>query len=119
MPLPDAGLPRIHKFRRGLGYANLGALLMSMRLPYDSDGGRRDMAERYRADVRRQLRASARIAGEPRSFCATPRIASRCWTYIRMHRDSLRPLSPKTWQPSLWAPRNMLGTALALVEKFG
>src|SRR3984885_13790668 len=37
--------PRIaensHKFRPlGLGYANLGALLMSMALPYDSDGGR-------------------------------------------------------------------------------
>src|SRR6266436_1130326 len=33
-----------HKFRPlGLGYANLGALLMSMALPYDSDGGR-DMA---------------------------------------------------------------------------
>src|SRR6202030_2932446 len=40
--------PRIadnsHRFRPlGLGYANLGALLMSMALPYDSDGGR-DMA---------------------------------------------------------------------------
>src|SRR5258706_8385281 len=40
--------PRIadnsHKFRPlGLGYANLGALLMSMALPYDSEGGR-DMA---------------------------------------------------------------------------
>src|SRR4030081_3668295 len=33
-----------HAFRPlGLGYANLGALLMSMALPYDSDGGR-DMA---------------------------------------------------------------------------
>ena len=37
--------PRItensHKFRPlGLGYANLGALLMSMALPYDSDAGR-------------------------------------------------------------------------------
>ncbi len=35
-----------HKFRPlGLGYANLGALLMSLALPYDSDGGR-DMAPR-------------------------------------------------------------------------
>jgi len=30
-----------HEFRPlGLGYANLGALLMSMALPYDSDEGR-------------------------------------------------------------------------------
>src|SRR2546430_10858696 len=30
-----------HAFRElGLGYANLGALLMSLGLPYDSDGGR-------------------------------------------------------------------------------
>ena len=33
-----------HRFRPlGLGYANLGALLMSMGVPYDSDQGR-DMA---------------------------------------------------------------------------
>ena len=30
-----------HEFRPlGLGYANLGALIMSLGLPYDSDGGR-------------------------------------------------------------------------------
>jgi len=37
----------------GLGYANLGALLMSMSLPYDSNGGRRTLLALFtRVDVR-------------------------------------------------------------------
>lgn len=39
-PTPQIGA-NSHAFRElGLGYANLGALLMSLGLPYDSDGGR-------------------------------------------------------------------------------
>ena len=42
-----------HNFRPlGLGYANLGALLMSLALPYDSDGGRDYGRRDHRADVR-------------------------------------------------------------------
>ncbi|MEO2167384.1 MAG: vitamin B12-dependent ribonucleotide reductase, partial [bacterium] len=39
-PTPEIGVTA-HKFRQlGLGYANLGALLMEMGLPYDSEKGR-------------------------------------------------------------------------------
>ncbi len=39
-PTPEIGV-NAHKFRElGMGYANLGALLMSLGLPYDSDAGR-------------------------------------------------------------------------------
>jgi len=39
-PTPEIGA-NAHKFRElGMGYANLGALLMSLGLPYDSDAGR-------------------------------------------------------------------------------
>jgi ribonucleoside-diphosphate reductase alpha chain len=39
-PTPEIGATA-HAYRElGLGYANLGALLMSLGLPYDSDGGR-------------------------------------------------------------------------------
>src|SRR5258706_12327511 len=60
--------PRIadnsHKFRPlGLGYANLGALLMSMALPYDSEGGR-DMAGEVPSLMGGEAYVqSARIAG--------------------------------------------------------
>ena len=41
------GLPETPRFRQlGLGYANLGALLMALGLPYDSDAGRAYAARR-------------------------------------------------------------------------
>ena len=40
----------------GLGYANLGALLMAQGLPYDSDGGRAWAGAHHRADDRPRLR---------------------------------------------------------------
>ena len=43
----------------GLGYANLGALLMALGLPYDSDEGRNLAAAITVADVRPGLRARA------------------------------------------------------------
>ena len=47
-----------HAYRPlGLGYANLGALLMSRGLPYDSDAGRDYAGGADRADDRRGLRA--------------------------------------------------------------
>lgn len=39
-PTPEIGKNAIDYRQLGLGYANLGALLMSRGLPYDSDGGR-------------------------------------------------------------------------------
>ena len=67
-----------HNFRPlGLGYANLGALLMSMALPYDSDEGRdvagaitRSMCgEAYAqsARVAERLGAIPRLSGESRT----------------------------------------------------
>ena len=63
----------------GLGYANLGALLMARGLPYDSDAGRAYAGGHHRADDRRGLRADAahrRAHGPVRRLRA--RTASRC-----------------------------------------
>ena len=70
-----------HTFRElGLGYANLGALLMSLGLPYDSDGGRSYAAAMHSPDVRRRLSAVVahrggdpafhRIRGQPATHAA-------------------------------------------------
>src|SRR5467141_2916651 len=110
-----------HAFRPlGLGYANLGALLMSMALPYDSDEGR---------DVAGAI--TALMCGE--AYAQSSRIAERMGTFpgyevnrepmldvIRMHRDAMRGIQPDRVQPGLYlAAQESWDTALRHGEKFG
>jgi ribonucleoside-diphosphate reductase alpha chain len=117
--------PRIadnsHKFRPlGLGYANLGALLMSMALPYDSDGGR-DMAGAVTALMCGEAYAqSARVAERLGPFEGFAVNREPMLDVIRMHRDALRPIKAENVQPSLLgAAQTAWDSALALGEKFG
>ena len=117
--------PRIaensHKFRPlGLGYANLGALLMSMALPYDSDGGR-EMAAAVTALMCGEAYAqSARIAERLGPFAGYAVNREAMLDVIRMHRDSLRPIKSENVQPSLLgAAQYSWDLALALGEKVG
>jgi ribonucleoside-diphosphate reductase alpha chain len=110
-----------HNFRPlGLGYANLGALLMSMALPYDSDGGR-DVAGAVTALMCGEAYAqSARIAERLRPFPGYPVNREPMLDVIRMHRDAMRPIKPENVQISLLgAAQNAWDTALALGEKYG
>ena len=62
-----------HDYRPlGLGYANLGALLMSRGLPYDSDARPRLRGGDHRADARRGVRAVGARRARPRR--AVPRL---------------------------------------------
>ncbi|HML17762.1 MAG TPA: vitamin B12-dependent ribonucleotide reductase [Bryobacteraceae bacterium] len=79
-----------HDFRPlGLGYANLGALLMSMGIPYDSDHGR-DWAAALTAIMCGQAYlTSARIAADATGPCEGYAINEEPFLeVIRMHRDS-------------------------------
>jgi ribonucleoside-diphosphate reductase alpha chain len=79
-----------HDFRPlGLGYANLGALLMSMGIPYDSDQGR-DWAAALTAIMCGQAYlTSARIAAEATGPCAGYEVNEEPFLeVIRMHRDA-------------------------------
>jgi ribonucleoside-diphosphate reductase alpha chain len=110
-----------HRFRPlGLGYANLGALLMSLALPYDSDGGR-DMAGAVTALMCGEAYAqSARIAEQLGPFPGYDINRESMLDVIRMHRNSLRPIRSENVQPSLLgAAQTAWDTALALGEKFG
>jgi len=69
-----------HNYRPlGLGYANLGAMLMSMGIPYDSDQGR-DYAAAVTAIMCGQAYVtSARIAEATGPFPAYPKTRTRSW----------------------------------------
>jgi ribonucleoside-diphosphate reductase alpha chain len=117
--------PRIaensHKFRPlGLGYANLGALLMSMALPYDSQEGR-DMAGAVTALMCGEAYAqSSRIAERMGAFPGYQVNREPMLDVIRMHREAMRGIQPEHVQPELFlAAQQSWDTALQHGEKFG
>ncbi|HEU5142074.1 MAG TPA: vitamin B12-dependent ribonucleotide reductase [Solirubrobacterales bacterium] len=79
-----------NRFRQlGLGYANLGALLMSDGLPYDSDEGRNVAAAITALMTGRAYRQSAAIAGEATGpYDEYERNREPHNGVMRMHRDA-------------------------------
>ena len=79
-----------HNYRPlGLGFANLGALLMSMGIPYDSDNGR-DMAGAITAVMCGQAYlTSSRISETTGPFPGYAANEQPFLEVIRMHRDSV------------------------------
>src|SRR6202049_2365562 len=110
-----------HDFRPlGLGYANLGALLMSMALPYDSDEGR-DVAGTITALMSGEAYAqSARVAESMGPFPGYEVNREPMLDVIRMHRDAMRGIQPDHVQTELFmAAQGSWDTALTHGEKFG
>jgi ribonucleoside-diphosphate reductase alpha chain len=85
-----------HNFRPlGLGYANLGALLMANGLPYDSEGGR-DFAAAITALMHGQAYlTSSRIAGEVGPCEGYADNRDSFLEVISMHRNALKNISPR------------------------
>ncbi len=110
-----------HAFRPlGLGYANLGALLMSMALPYNSDEGR-DVAGAITALMCGEAYAqSSRIAERMGPFPGYEVNRDPMLDVIRMHRDAIRGIQPDHVLPELFlAAQESWDTALQHGEKFG
>src|SRR5467141_3981408 len=110
-----------HNFRPlGLGYANLGALLMSMALPYDSDEGR-DVAGAITALMCGEAYAqSSRIAERMGPFPGYEVNRDPMLDVIRMHRDAIRGIKPEHVQTELFmAAQESWDSALKHGEKFG
>lgn len=110
-----------HAFRPlGLGYANLGALLMSMAMPYDSDEGR-DVAAAVTALMCGEAYAqSARIAEKMGPFSGYAVNREPMLDVIRMHRNAMRGIKPEHVQPDLFmGAQGAWDSALAHGEKFG
>ena len=110
-----------HNFRPlGLGYANLGALLMSMALPYDSDEGR-DVAGAVTAMMCGEAYAqSARVAERMGPFPGYAVNREPMLDVIRMHRESVRGIKAENVQPQLMiAAQQSWDDALSLGEQHG
>ena len=85
-----------HDYRPlGLGYANLGALLMACGLPYDSDEGRA-VAGAISAIMHGQAYlTSARIAAEIGPFRGYEKNREPFLEVIAMHRDAVRQIAAR------------------------
>jgi ribonucleoside-diphosphate reductase alpha chain len=111
-----------HAYRPlGLGYANLGALLMSRGLPYDSDAGR-DYAGALTALMTGEAYAqSARIArdhGGP--FSGYEQNREPFLRVMRKHRDSMRDVNARNVPSDLYTTaKSSWDDAVELGEQFG
>ena len=111
-----------HDYRPlGLGYANLGALLMSRGLPYDSDEGRAYAAAITAVMTGEAYGQSARIArdhGGPFSGYDNNRDAFL--RVMRKHRDAVGEINPKLLPADLYgAAKQAWEEAVELGEDFG
>jgi len=110
-----------HAFRPlGLGYANLGALLMSMALPYDSDEGRNVAGAITALMCGEAYAQSSRIAERMGPFPGYEVNREPMLDVIRMHRDAIRGIQPDHVQTELFlAAQESWDAALQHGEKFG
>jgi ribonucleoside-diphosphate reductase alpha chain len=120
---PSAAIEKnSHAYRPlGLGYANLGALLMSRGLPYDSDAGR-DYAAALTAVMTGEAYAqSARIArdqGGP--FSGYDQNREPFLRVMRKHRDAMRDVNGRNVPPDLYqAAKSSWDDAVELGEEHG
>jgi len=110
-----------HLFRPlGLGYANLGALLMSQGLPYDGDEGRNLSAAITSLMCGEAYRTSADIAAALGPFPSYPPNREPFLDVIGMHQRAAETVPSAGVQPDLWqAARAVWGEALELGRRHG
>ncbi len=94
------------RFRQlGLGYANLGALLMALGLPYDSDAGRAWAGALTAVLTGHAYATSARTAARMGPFAGYTDNAEHMLRVLRMHRDKLSDVD------EVLLPSELLGAA--------
>jgi ribonucleoside-diphosphate reductase alpha chain len=111
-----------HDYRPlGLGYANLGALLMSRGLPYDSDEGRAYAAAITAVMTGEAYAQSARVArdhGGP--FAGYEKNRDSMLRVMRKHRDAVAEITAKHVPADLYAgSKQAWDEAVELGEDFG
>ena len=110
------------KFRQlGLGYANLGALLMALGLPYDSDEGRTWAAALTSLMTGHAYATSARTASRMGPFAGFAENERYMLNVLRMHRDASYVIDNETIVPAeiLRAGQESWETAVRDGEEYG
>jgi ribonucleoside-diphosphate reductase alpha chain len=109
------------KFRQlGLGYANLGALLMASSLPYDSDGGRAWAGAITALMTGHAYATSARTAGRMGPFAGYHENVEPMLRVLRKHRSATEQIDTEFVPDALLeAARDAWDDAVALAEQFG
>jgi ribonucleoside-diphosphate reductase alpha chain len=92
-----------HDYRPlGLGYANLGTLLMRLGLAYDSDGGRAVAASLTSILCGQAYKTSAEIAGTKGAFNGYAKNAEPMLRVMGMHRDAAYAIDRDNCPEVLW-----------------
>ena len=109
------------KFRQlGLGYANIGALLMASGLPYDSDAGRAWAAAITALMTGHAYATSARTAGRMGPHAGYHENAEPMLNVLRMHREASRTIDTnKVPVELISAAQQVWDDAVELGEKYG
>lgn len=115
---------RSHTYRTlGLGYANLGALLMSLGLPYDSEEGRAVAAAVTAIMCGEAYKTSAELAGHVGPFPGFDENKESMLEVIKMHRDHVKEIDVEKMPSNLKELVNIAwdswSDALELGKKFG
>lgn len=110
-----------HRYRTlGLGYGNLGALLMAQGLPYDSDMGREYAAAITSLMTGQAYATSAEIANVVGPFAGYAPNEAHMLEVVRMHRDSMNKVQPGEQHENLRvAAKQSWDQALTLGESYG
>ncbi len=109
------------RFRElGLGYANLGALLMANGLPYDSDAGRAWAAAITALMTGHAYSTSARTAARMGPFAGFHENAEPMVNVLRMHQGEAAKIDEELVPPELLsAAQEAWDEAVDLAEKYG
>ena len=104
----------------GLGYANLGALLMAQGLPYDSDEGRAQAAAITALMSGHAYATSARIAKRVGTFGGYEKDQAGMNKVLEMHRDEVKKIDPSMVSEELLsAAASAWDEAVELAELYG
>ncbi|HET9070349.1 MAG TPA: vitamin B12-dependent ribonucleotide reductase, partial [Acidimicrobiales bacterium] len=109
------------RFRQlGIGYANLGALLMAQGLPYDSDEGRAWAASITALLTGHAYATSARTASRMGPFAGYTDNRDAMLGVLRMHRDAAADIDEELVPPELLsAAQESWDTAVEVAEQSG
>jgi ribonucleoside-diphosphate reductase alpha chain len=120
-PTPEIGRNALAYRQLGLGYANLGALLMARGLPYDSDEGRAYAAAITALMTGRAYRKSAEIAKRMGAYAGYQPNAAAMLGVIAKHRAAVGNIDHASSVPSdlLGAARRSWDDALEIGEVSG